>query len=81
MESSVGFKIDKLSDNNYHTWKQKIELLLAFRDLDEVEFEDPPADMENNLEVATLCKKKDAKAKAVIGLTLSDEHLELVRNA
>jgi hypothetical protein len=81
MESSGGFKIDKLIDNNYHTWKQKIELLMAFRDLDEVVFEDPPADMENNLEVATLCKKKDAKAKAVIGLTLSDEHLEHVRNA
>jgi hypothetical protein len=45
---------------------------LAFRDLDELVFEDPPADMESNLEVATLFKKKDAKAKAVIGLNLSD---------
>jgi hypothetical protein len=64
-----------------NTWKQKIELLLTFRDLDEVVFEAPPADMERNLEVATLFKKKDAKAKAVIGLTLSDEHLEHVRSA
>jgi hypothetical protein len=58
MESSGGFKIDKLYDNNYHTWKQKIKLLLAFRDLDEVVFEDPPADMENNLEAATLFKRR-----------------------
>ena len=26
-----GFKIDKLTASNYHTWKQKIELVLAFR--------------------------------------------------
>jgi hypothetical protein len=81
MESGGGFKIDKLNDNNYHTWKQNIELLLAFRDLDEVMFEAPPADMEINLEVAILFKKKDTKAKAVIGLTLSDDHLEHVRSA
>jgi hypothetical protein len=30
-----GFKIDRLNYKNYHTWNQKIELLLAFRDLDE----------------------------------------------
>jgi hypothetical protein len=52
LQSSGGCKVDKLNDNNYHTWKQKIELLLAFRDLDDVVFEAPPADMESNLEVA-----------------------------
>jgi hypothetical protein len=57
MESGGGFKINKLNDNNYHTWKQKIELLLAFRDLDQVVFETPLADMESDLEVATLFKK------------------------
>jgi hypothetical protein len=70
MESSGGFKIDKLNDNNYHTWKRKIELLLAFRDQDEAVSEAPPADMEHNLEAATLFKKKDSKAQAVIRLTL-----------
>jgi hypothetical protein len=55
---------------------------LAFRDLDEVVFEDPPADMETNLEAAeaaTLFKKKDGKLEAVIGLTLSDEQMEHVQ--
>jgi hypothetical protein len=33
-----GFKIDKLTASDYHTWKQKIELVLAFRELDEVVF-------------------------------------------
>jgi Domain of unknown function (DUF4219) len=42
METSGGFKIDKLNDTNYHTWKLKIELLLALRDLWEVVFETPP---------------------------------------
>jgi hypothetical protein len=71
-----GFKINKLNDKNYRTWKQKIELLLAFRDLDEIVFGDPPPDMATDEEVAYAFKKLDAKAKAVIGLTLSDEHLE-----
>jgi hypothetical protein len=79
--SGGGFKIDKLNDNNYHTGKQKIELVLAFRDLDEVVFETPSPDMGSSLEAATLFKKKDAKAKAVIGMTLRDEHLEHVRSA
>jgi hypothetical protein len=74
-------RFDKLNDKNYHTWKQKIELLLAFRDFDEVVFGDPPPDMATDEEVAYAFKRLDAKAKAVIGLTLSDEHLEHVRDA
>jgi gag-polypeptide of LTR copia-type len=76
-----GFKCDKLIHKNYHTWKQKIELLLAFRDLDELVFGDPPPDMATDEEVPYAFKRLDAKAKAVIGLTLSDEHLEHVRDA
>jgi hypothetical protein len=71
MESTGGCKIDNRNDNNYRTWKQKIELLVAFHDLDEVVFEDPPADMEINSEAATLFEEKNAKATVVIGLTLS----------
>jgi hypothetical protein len=53
MDSSGGLKIDKLNISNYHTWKQKIELLLAFRDLDDVVFGDPPSDTGTNLEAVT----------------------------
>jgi hypothetical protein len=63
MDSSGGLKIDKLNNSNYHTWKQKIELFLAFRDLDDVVFGDPPADTGNNSEAVTSFKKRDAKAK------------------
>jgi regulator of PEP synthase PpsR (kinase-PPPase family) len=60
-------------------WKQKIELLLAFRYLDDVVLRN--AETGTISEAVISFKKKDAKAKAVIGLTLSDEHLEHVRNA
>jgi Reverse transcriptase (RNA-dependent DNA polymerase)/gag-polypeptide of LTR copia-type/Integrase core domain/GAG-pre-integrase domain len=76
-----GFKIDKLTSSNYHTWKQKIELVLAFRELDEVVFNIVSTNVMQDTAAAAELKKKDAKAKAVIGLTLSDEHLEHVRGA
>ena len=70
------FKIEKLSDSNYHVWKQKVELVLAFRELEDHIVESrPPADQA----ASVAWHKNDAKAKAIIGLTLSDEHLEHVR--
>jgi hypothetical protein len=76
-----GFKIDKLTASNYHTWKQKIELVLAFRELDEVVFNVESTNILQDAAAIAEFRKKDAKAKAVIGLTLSDEHLEHVRGA
>ena len=29
-------KVEKLKDNSFQAWKQKIQLLLAFKDLDEL---------------------------------------------
>lgn len=36
MESFGGgsFKIEKLGESNFHVWKQKVELVLSFRELD-----------------------------------------------
>ena len=35
MDSGGGFlKIEKLGESNFHVWKQKVELLFAFRELD-----------------------------------------------
>jgi coenzyme F420-reducing hydrogenase delta subunit len=76
-----GFKIDKLTASNYHTWKQKIELVLAFRELGEVVFNIGSTNVMLDAAAAAEFRKKDDKAKAVIGLTLSDEHLEHVRGA
>ena len=69
-------KIDKLTDSNYHAWKQKIVLLLSLKYHDDLIEENPPTD---TAELAKW-KKKDRKACAVIGLSLSDEHLEHVRD-
>jgi hypothetical protein len=71
-----GFKIEQLTASNYHTWKQKIELVLAFRELDEVVFNIGSTNVMLDAAAATEFRKKDAKAKAVIGLTPSDEHLD-----
>jgi transposase InsO family protein len=70
------FKIEKLSESNFHVWKQKVELILAFRELDDHIGEHARSPSESALAEKWL--KDDAKARAVIGLTLSDEHLEHV---
>ena len=69
-------KIDKLNKNNFHAWKQKIKHLLALKDLLDFIDEDPPASAGTEL---VAWQKKDIKAQAIIGLTLSDELLENVR--
>ena len=60
-------------------WKQKIQLLLALRDVDEyiVEGRVPS---EERAEERKKWIRGDSKAKALIGLSLSDEHLEHVRD-
>ena len=80
MESGSGmFKIEKLSESNFHVWKQKVELILAFRELDDHISDSAPATLPNDPQLDSWVKA-DAKARAVIGLTLSDEHLEHVRD-
>ena len=76
MDSDVfSAKIEKLSENNFHAWKQKIKHLLALKDLSEFIEESSPTD---GADTATW-KRKDRKAQAIIGLTLSDDILENVR--
>jgi hypothetical protein len=75
-----GMKIEKLGSDNHHAWKQKIELLLAHRDLYDVVFEPRPASAASNPTAEAEFKQKDAKSKAIVGLTLTDKHLERVRD-
>ncbi|CDF39842.1 unnamed protein product [Chondrus crispus] len=72
-------RIDKLTDSNLYVWKQKIQLLLALRDVDQyiVEGRVPS---EERAEERKKWIRGDSKAKALIGLSLSDEHLEHVRD-
>ena len=75
-ESTTSVKIEKLNDTNFHIWKQKIQLQLALRDLDQYIDSTPPTEEK---ELATWTRG-DRKAKAIIGLSLSDEHLNHVRD-
>jgi len=72
-----GIKIDKLTETNFHEWRQRIKMVLALRDLDDMLDEDgKPTDAEDR-ELA-LWKRRDTKASAIIGLTLGSEQLEHV---
>ena len=73
-------RIDKLTDSNFYVWKQKIQLLLALRDVDQYIIEGRVPSDENPDERRKWIRG-DSKAKALIGLSLSDEHLEHVRDA
>lgn len=76
MEGSGGFKVEKPSESNLHIWKQKGKFLLAFRDLDNVLTDSAPT--EGN-EVYQECQTRNAKARAIIGLTFKDDHLDHFR--
>ena len=73
---SFSSKIEKLSETNFHAWKQKIKHLLALKDLSEFIEESSPSDDSDKAN----WKRKDRKAQAIIGLTLSDDILENVRD-
>ena len=76
MESkNPSIQIDMLDDSNYHFWKIRIQHVLALKDLENFLEEDPPSD---SAQLATWTKK-DKKAQAIIGLTLSNDLLENVR--
>lgn len=74
MEDSRGsIKIETLSDNNYHAWKQKVVLLLTLKVLDD--YIDSTILNERDL-VYDKWVRSDRKAQPIIRLSLSDEHLE-----
>ena len=72
---STSMKIEQLKDTNYHAWKIRIQHVLTLKNLKKYITDDPPSD---STELATWASQ-DEKAQAIIGLTLSDELLENVR--
>jgi len=69
-----GIKIDNLTETNFHEWRQRIKMVLALRDLDDMLDEDgKPTDAETR-ELA-VWKRRDTKTSAIIGLTLVSEQL------
>lgn len=78
--SGGSVRIEKLTDTNFYVWKQKIQLLLALRDVEQYITEDVLPDDASASDRKTWLRG-DNKARAIIGLSLSDEHLEHVRDA
>ena len=76
-QSAGSVRIEKLTDANYYVWKHKIQLVLALRDVDQHIFDDIPDELSESDRRAWL--RGDRKARAYIGLSLSDDHLEHVR--
>ena len=79
MESnSSGIRIEKLDYSNFHSWKQKMELILGHREVDEMIDPDlrPPRPAEQ--EALSKWLRKDKTARMTIGITLSDEMLKNV---
>ncbi len=74
---SSAIRIETLNESNYHSWKVEIQHVLALKDLEDFLEDDPPS----NATELVLWKKKDKKTRAVIGLTLSNDMLENVREA
>lgn len=72
-----GIKIDKLTETNFHEWRQRIKMVLALRDLDDLLDEDSKPGDDRTQEL-TLWTRRDTKASAIIGLTLGSEQLEHV---
>ena len=73
-------RIEKLNDSNFYVWKQKIQLLLALRDVDQY-ITDTECPEEDQSDDHKKWIRGDNKARTLIGLSLSDEHLEHVREA
>lgn len=67
--------IEKLNDSNFNSWKQKIVLILALKDLDDF-IEDYP---QTEITAFENWVKNDHKVRAIIGCSLSNDHAEHVR--
>ena len=76
---SSSIKIEQLKESNYHAWKIRIQHILTLKGLKKFILNDPPERSDSTLAEWNNWEEKDAKAQAIIGLTLSDELLENVR--
>ena len=77
------FRVEKLSDSNYHVWKEHIQSVLCLKDLDIYIEEDPPvvegaSDVVQARSELAIWRRGDRKAKAIIRLALSDANVCLL---
>ncbi len=72
--------IEPLNTSNYHSWKIRVQHVLTLKDLEHLLEDDPLQRTSTNQTEFNQWKKLDKKAQAIIGLSLSDEMLENVRD-
>ncbi len=77
METSSTLHVPKLSDSNFHTWKQRIMFVLAIKELDDYVEDDPPPRDDPNYNKWI---SSDRKAQAFVGLSLGEDHLAHLRD-
>ena len=75
------FRMEKLSDSNYHVWKEHIQSVLCLKDLDIYIEEDPPVvegapDVVQTRSELAIWHRSHKKAKETILLALSDAYVE-----
>jgi len=78
--NASNIRIEKLNYSNFHSWKQKIELVLGHRDVDDMV--DPtlcPPRPDASDELSKWIRR-DKTARMTIGISLSDEMLKNVRH-
>lgn len=73
---SCHVKTEPLNEPNYYTWKRKAALVLSLDDLDEHIVDDLPTVRQALLKQTRMHRK----AQVVIGISISDEHLDHVRS-
>ena len=79
MDSSQStYRIDKLSDDNFHAWKTRIQFVLALKDSARYLEEEVPLSTDPT---HSSWLQGDIKARAIIALTLSDTHLDQAQHA
>lgn len=79
-ELKLEARIEKLGENNFHSWKQKVELVLMQKEVDNMIDATARPARPKDPTLLTKWLRKDKLARATIGLCLSDEMLKNVRH-
>ena len=80
-DQEPGFKTEKLTADNYHTWKFNLKMYLIAKDLWEIVQGTEIVDEADNAEIQRKFKKRDNIALATICLAVSPNLQIYVRNA
>lgn len=76
MNSKNGDQIVKLNNTNWTSWKYRMGMILIKEDLWETIDEFPPDDAD----ALPIWRKRERKARAIIGLSVEDNQLIYIRN-